>query len=170
MPKAMPIATMEKDALDWLVDSPPHRSAAGPAADVLPARVRHDWERLNRAYAAARDAPRGPRRDERLHEARKSAKRARYAAEAVVPAVGRRAESFARAAKDLQTLLGDHHDSVELRALLRRVSAAAHLDCEDTFTYGRLHAIEQVRAERIEAGLPAAWDRISAARRRRWMR
>ena len=158
------------DALDSLVDSPPlTKAAAGLASDVLPARVRHDWERLSRAYAAARDAPRGPRHDERLHEARKSAKRARYAAEAVVPTVGRRAASFARAAKDLQTLLGDHHDSVELRALLRRVGAAAHLDGEDTFTYGRLHAIEQSHAEQIEARLPAAWDRISARRRQRWM-
>lgn len=159
------------DALDALVDSPPlTKAAARPAADVLPARVRHEWERLARAFGAAQDAPPGPRRDERLHAARKAAKRARYAAEAVVPAGGRPAETSARAAKDLQTLLGDHHDSVELRALLRRLGAAAHLDGENAFTYGRLHAIEQARAERIEDQLPAAWKRVSARRRRRWMR
>jgi len=35
-----------------------------------------------------------------------------------VPTVGRPAAKFARAAKDLQTLLGDHHDCVVLRDLL----------------------------------------------------
>jgi CHAD domain-containing protein len=132
--------------------------------------VRRDWRRLARAYTLARHSPPGPRRDVLLHEVRKAAKRARYSAEAVIPVSGRPAESFARAAKELQTLLGDHHDSVELRALLRRLAIQAHLEGQDTFSYGRLHAIEQSRAERIEDRLPSAWDRVAARRRRRWLR
>jgi CHAD domain-containing protein len=42
------------------------------------------------------------------HEARKSAKRARYAAEAALPALGNGASRQAAAAKDLQQSLGDH--------------------------------------------------------------
>ena len=158
------------DALDALVDAPPLTKVAGGAAGrVLPARVRRDWERLARAFELARNTAPGPRRDELLHAARKAAKRTRYAAEAVAPTAGRPAEKFAVAAKKLQTLLGDHHDTVEIRAVLRRVGVQAHLDGENAFTYGRLHAIEQARAERIEVQLPAAWDRVSASRRRRWM-
>ena len=158
------------DALDALVDDPPLSAAAtGPAGAVMPALVRRDWRRLARAYTLARHAPPGPRRDGLLHEVRKAAKRARYSAEAVIPVSGRPAESFARAAKDLQTLLGDHHDSVELRALLRRLAIQAHLEGQDTFSYGRLHAIEQSRAEGIEDRLPSAWDRVAARRRRRWL-
>lgn len=96
------------------------------------------------------------RRDQLLREAHKAAKCARFAAEAVVPVVGRPAEKFARAAKDVQTLLGHHQDLVELGTVLQCVGAQAHLDGEDTFTYGRLHAIEQARAQRIEDRLPAA--------------
>jgi CHAD domain-containing protein len=142
------------EALDILVDDLPLRSAAAePADEVMP---------------AAEHALPGPRRDLFLHETRKAAKRARHSAEAVIPVVGRRAEKFARVAKKLQTLLGEHHDSVELRAVLLQVAIEAHLDGQDSFTYGRLHAIEQARAERIEAQLPAAWDRVDA--RHRWMR
>jgi CHAD domain-containing protein len=159
------------DALDALVDDPPlTKAATGPAGKVMPVLVRRDWQRLDRAFAAARQAPPGPRRDVLLHAVRKAAKRARYSAEAVIPVVGHRAESFARAAKELQTLLGYHHDSVELRALLRRVATQAYLEGQDTFSYGRLHAIEQARAEQIEDRLPSAWDRVAARRRRRWMR
>lgn len=159
------------DALDELADHPPLTSAArGPAQDVLPARVRHEWVRLRRAHRAARSAPDGPRRDEHLHETRKAAKRARYAAEAVAPTVGRAAERFAQAAKELQTLLGDHHDTVELRAVLRRVADLARLEEESAFTYGRLHALEQVRAQQLAAELPATWRRMAARGKRDWLR
>ena len=159
------------DVLDTLVDDPPLAAAARkPARTVLATFVRRDSRRLARAYQAARTAPAGPQHDEHLHEARKAAKRARYAAEAVVPAVGRPAERFARAAKELQTLLGDHHDSVELRRVLRRVGAEAEAAGESGFTYGRLHALEQARAEHLENQLPAVWARFEARRRRRWLR
>ena len=159
------------DTLDDLADAPELTSAAADrATEVLPDRVRHDWVRLRRAYRAARSTPPGSRRDEHLHEARKAAKRLRYAAEAASPAVGRPARRYAQAVKDLQTLLGDHHDCVELRAMLGRVAGEAQLDGESAFTYGRLHAIVQARAERLEAELPTVWHRLSTRRRRRWLR
>jgi CHAD domain-containing protein len=158
------------DALDDLVDAPPFtKLAAERATRVLPLQVRHEWEQLAHAYEAARDVPAGPNRDRLLHEAHRRAKRARHAAEALVPSVGRQAEKFAQAAKTLQTLLGHHHDYVELRATLQRAAVQAHLDGENVFSYGRLHALEQARAERIENRLPAAWARVSSVRRRRWM-
>jgi len=158
------------DALDALVDAPPWtKAAARTAARALPPLVRRDWKRLARAYDAARQSAPGPRREALLHETRKAAKRARYAAEATVPVVGRPAAKFARAAKDLQTLLGDHHDCVVLRDLLAQMGAQADVEGKNAFIYGRLYALEQARAEHLETQLPAAWKRVSAKRRRRWL-
>ena len=50
--------------------------------------------------------------DEALHEVRIRAKRLRYACEAVAEVVGRPAADLARAAADLQGVLGDFHDAI----------------------------------------------------------
>jgi CHAD domain-containing protein len=158
------------EALDILVGDLPLKSAAAdPAEEAIPKLVRRDWKRLSRVFATVQHAAPGPRRDMLLHETRKAAKRCRYSAEALAPVVGRRAEKFARAVKKLQTILGEHHDSVEFRAMLLQVAAEVHLDGQDSFTYGRLHAIEQARAEGIEEQLSTTWSRI-VARHRHWMR
>ena len=90
------------------------------------------------------------------------AKRALYAAEAVWPAPGRLTRRFARAAKDLQTCSGRHHDCVELRGVLRQVCAQAEADGESGFAYGQLHALEQARPYHLETQPPAVWTRPSA--------
>jgi CHAD domain-containing protein len=155
------------DSLDALVDEPPLTAAAdGSAGTVLARLVRHDARRVARAWRAAWAAPAGPTRDERLHEARRAAKRVRYAAEAAGPATGRRVVKLAHAAKDLQTLLGDHHDSVEAREYLRRLRAQAESAGESGSAYEHLDALEHARADGIEAQLPAAWDRFRRRRRR----
>jgi len=160
------------DALDAIVGDPGPvvDPEPQPAAGVLAAGVRREARRLARSVRAALAAPPGPARDALLHEARKDAKRTRYAAETAEPAVGRRAATYARRVEELQTLLGDHHDTVELRAVLHRVSGEARSAGEDTFLYGRWHAIEQGEAERDEAALLAVWAPIKAERRRRWLR
>ena len=72
-----------------------------PAHKVLPGLVRRTEHRLDRAVRALTvDAE-----DTAWHRARIAAKRARYAAEAVLPGVPKRA-------KRLQTLLGEHQDAV----------------------------------------------------------
>jgi len=117
----------------------------------------------------ALSAPAGPRREALLHEVRKAAKRTRYAAETALPVAPRRAERYARRLEELQTLLGHHHDTVALRAVLRHVGGEARAAGEDTFSYGRWHAIEQLEAERAEAAVPATWKRIRAEGRRHWL-
>ena len=68
----------------------------------------------------ARQVPRGQARDVALHEARKSARRARYAAEAARPASGKPARKFARQMKKVQSVVGDHQDTVIARQAARR--------------------------------------------------
>ena len=95
-----------------LADPPLTPSAERRAIKALSTPVRRARRRLDRALAAV---PRADDRDTALHQARKAAKRARYAAETAVPALGGTARRQAAQAKELQELLGDHHDSVVAR-------------------------------------------------------
>ncbi|GHB39943.1 CHAD domain-containing protein [Streptomyces cirratus] len=150
------------DSLDALLADPPLRKAAGrPAAKVLAKAVRRDHDRLARRVerALARDA--GHKRDLALHEARKAAKRARYAAEAAAPALGKRAERLAKATKKVQTLLGDHQDGVVARDALRGLAVQAAGAGESAFTWGLLYGREEALAERYERKLPKVWAKTA---------
>lgn len=156
-------------ALHELAAAAPSGPTAGKrAAAVVPRRVRKSWRRVRDAAATAAAAPPG-HRAEALHEVRKAAKRARYAAEAAEPAFGAPAKRFGSAMKDLQTLLGDHHDSVVTREELRTMAIQAYLAGENAFTFGRLHAREQASGEALADAYDGAWAAASAKKLRRWM-
>jgi CHAD domain-containing protein len=159
------------DTLDDLVSSTPVRPAtSGRTPTAVPALVRRDWKRLRRAVAAAQDAQAPVERDHALHEARKKAKRLRYAAESAIPVGGDRAVRMARAAEAVQEALGEHQDTVVARARLRSLAMTAHLSGENAFTFGRLHALEEWRAERAERAFDESWRQLSRRRLRRWLR
>jgi CHAD domain-containing protein len=78
-----------------------------------------------------------------LHRARKAAKRARYAAELCKP-VDKRAKRTRKHYKHIQTVLGDHQDTVVATDALRRLAVVAGTTVgENGFTYGLLYAREQ---------------------------
>ncbi|MGW0896544.1 CYTH and CHAD domain-containing protein [Streptomyces goshikiensis] len=146
------------DAVDALLADPPLlEGAAEPADSVLPRAVLHDHRRLAQRVAAALDLEPGHERDLALHEARKAAKRSRYAAEAAVPALGKPAKRLAKAVKKVQTLLGDHQDSVVAREALLGLGVQATAAGESAFTWGVVHAREEALAERRERELPDVW-------------
>jgi len=158
------------DSLEALVTYPPWTPLAEqPAARVLPARVAKDYRRLRRRVRAAHDASDQPTREERMHEVRKAAKRARYAADALAPVYGRDARRFAKATKRLQTVLGDHHDAVVTQPVLRQLAVRAHRDGDNAFSYGRLHARQQARATALQAEYHKAWSRVSRKKLRGWL-
>ena len=130
-----------------------HRSRRGGCARKAgrAASPRRDVKRLRREVRAIDSAEDPTARDIAFHEARKKAKRLRYAAEMATPVLGKRARSLTKAAKKIQTTLGEHQDSVVARQRLRELAMQAHLAGENAFTYGRLHALEQARAEDVEA-------------------
>jgi CHAD domain-containing protein len=158
------------DSLDALLTGPPWaEDAAEPAGDVLPRRVSRAWKRVRR-YARLADAATTPeQRVELLHEVRKAAKRARYAGESVEVVFGSDAKDFAAAFENLQEILGEHQDSVVTRELLRRLGVQAHLDGENGFTFGRLHALEQRRGDESQARYASAWESASDKSLRRWL-
>ncbi|MDK1474396.1 CYTH and CHAD domain-containing protein [Streptomyces sp. 549] len=151
------------DSLDSLLAEPPMLAAAHrPAAKVMAKAVRRDFDRLAARVGEALAAEPGPERDEAVHTARKAAKRTRYAAEAARPVLGKPAKRYVRHMKALQSLLGEHQDSVVARGALRELAAQAQAAGEPSFTYGVLHEREAQRATRCEEELPREWSRITA--------
>ena len=148
------------DALDAFVATPPFTATAGQDARVVvPDLVAKEWKKLRRAARRAVKTVPGPERDLALHEVRKRAKRLRYAAETAHPLNPKRAARVSRFAQKLQTVLGDQHDSVIARdRLLRHGGVDAYLRGENTFSYGRLHALEQQKAADAEALFWKAWS------------
>jgi CHAD domain-containing protein len=153
------------ELLDRLVDA-----AASPmtvpdadlaAIGVLPLLATGPWRRLRSAVRQLPDNATDPE----LHRIRILAKRARYAAEAVAPVAGPVAASFARAAAKLQTVLGEHQDSVTAQAWLR----SANISGRRAFAAGELIAMEHVAAAKSRSAWPKAWDALDRKRLRTWM-
>jgi CHAD domain-containing protein len=117
----------------------------------------------------ARRAHAGQPAHEALHEARKAAKRARYAAEAVAPAIGKKARRFAKQMKAVQSVLGEHQETVIVRPAVRKLGINAHLAGENAFSYGLLYGGCTCDGERLQAQAWRTWNRASRRRYRRWM-
>jgi CHAD domain-containing protein len=159
------------DELERLLDDPPVTAAGAlPAGDELPPAVARAYRRVRRRMRRAREAPRGERRDTALHSARKAAKRARYAAEVLVPIRRKQAKRFARRMHSLQSVLGDFQDAVIARRAARDLGAKAFLAGENGFTFGLLYEREDATARRLRAKSRRVWKRASAAKHRRWLR
>lgn len=158
------------DELEHLLEDPPWTARASrKAGKELPVLVGRAWTRLRRARGAVEQAS----ADERavlLHEVRKAAKQARYAGEAVAPVLGKDAARFAARAEAVQEALGERQDSVVSREALRQLGVQAHLAGENGFTFGRLHGLEQLRAEHADAAFLAAWEALDRRQVLRWLR
>jgi CHAD domain-containing protein len=119
------------DDLDALVNEAPSAGREPATATVTAA-----GKKVHKAAKAARRAAGGADRDDAIHRIRKRAKRLRYTADATG------AKKVSKRAKKLQSLLGDHQDSVVSREHLLQQAQAAHTAAEDTFTYGLLYQRE----------------------------
>ncbi|MEU3773317.1 CYTH and CHAD domain-containing protein [Streptomyces sp. NPDC032472] len=153
------------DALDALLADPPLRPAADkPAGKVLPKAVLRDHDRLAGRIEAALALDPGTERDHALHDARKAAKRARYAAEAATEALGKPAKRQAKAIKAVQNLLGEHQDSVVARDALRDIGLQATAAGDSAFTWGVLYAREEALSAACERELPDVWAKAATPR------
>ncbi|MFD8007784.1 CYTH and CHAD domain-containing protein [Streptomyces mirabilis] len=147
--------------LDTLVAGPPLLEAASKKPEkVIAKAVRKDFKKVADLVGEALELPPGSERDLAMHNARKKAKRTRYAAEAATPALGNPAADLVKSMKSLQTLLGDHQDSVMVRGALRELATEAHEAGENAFTYGVLYGRAEQRAAAVEAELPGEWEAI----------
>ncbi|WP_405407539.1 CHAD domain-containing protein [Streptomyces sp. NBC_01124] len=150
------------DALDALVRQPPLRAGAGrkPARTMARA-VLDEYGRLAGRMELALAQPAGRSRETALHEARKAAKKLRYAAEVARPALGKPVARLGERAKAVQLLLGEHQDAVVARHTLRELAVAAHGAGESAFTWGLLHGLERAGAEARQRELTEVWRAAS---------
>jgi CHAD domain-containing protein len=142
------------DALDaWVAEIPD--TAAGE--EHPPVTIDAAYRKVRRAAkVAARLTPEAEHeRDLALHRIRKRAKRLRYTAAATGET------QVSEQAKVIQTLLGDHQDSVVSREHLSDQSEAAHNAGEDTFTYGLLYEQEADLAGRCRQQLDSALRKLA---------
>lgn len=162
------------DALDQLARSPALTTKAdAPAREVLPRLLAREAGRLRRSVRQAGKLDAATHRHQRdlaLHEARKKAKRLRYAAESAIPVLPRRAKKLSTSAKRVQEALGEHQDAVVARDKLREYGARTHLSGENGFTFGRLHALEQQRADNAEHNFESDWSHRTSRTLARWTR
>ncbi len=138
------------DRLDTVAAAPVFTdAAAGPARVVLPGLLRRAWKRLD--HRAGHALATGVDTD--FHDTRKAAKAARYAAETLAPVLGGPAARVGQLAKDVQTVLGDHQDSVVARTLLHHLAVNEN----QGFTYGLLYAAERRRGQESLAAFTTLW-------------
>ena len=135
-----------------------------PAAQVMPPLVAKPWKKLRKQVRKAGDDP----PDDQLHQIRIRAKRARYAAEAVEPVIGKPAEDYADAVADLQSVLGDHQDAVVGEAWLREAAGSARRDV--ALAAGLLIAAERASAADTRERWRAVWKAASRKKLRAWLR
>ncbi len=126
--------------LEALVDAANHpqltEAAQAPGREALPPLFAKAWRKLAKEVKALTlDGP-----AEEWHETRITAKRARYAAEALVPVFGAPAKGLASALSAVTEQLGEHQDASIAKETCREL--AEHFDGPTGFALGRLHAYE----------------------------
>ncbi|MEY9913633.1 CHAD domain-containing protein [Catenulispora sp. MAP12-49] len=110
----------------------------------------HLHRRVRKRMRAALPMPHGAERDTAMHDARKAARRARYAADALgLPG--------AKPIKALQDVLGEEHDRVVAASALTDLAAGAHQAGENAFTYGVLIGLVRCDSRDFDKRVRKAW-------------
>ena len=146
------------DALAGLVATEPPPALPGEEQRG-PVTIESAYRKIRKAAKAAAEAEEAGK-DEALHRIRKGAKRLRYTAAATG------ADDVSSRAKTIQSLLGDHQDSVVSRTHLSRQAEEAHAFGEDTFTYGLLYQLEDELAQRSRDQLESALKKLDKSVRK----
>jgi CHAD domain-containing protein len=144
--------------------------AQRPSREVLPALAACSWRKLARAARALGDDS----SDEELHRVRVLTKRARYAAEAVAPALGskpgRQAGRFAGRAADLQDVLGELQDSVGAAQTMQDFALERPHKGPVNLAVGRMLEREGGRRDAARGAFGPAWRKLGRRKLRSWLR
>ncbi|MGV1005954.1 MAG: CHAD domain-containing protein [Candidatus Nanopelagicales bacterium] len=134
--------------------------AAKPAQELLPPLFHKAWRKLETEVRGL--TLEGPA--DEWHETRITAKRARYAAEALTPVFGPAAKALAGSLAQVTEQLGEHQDAAIAQETVREL--AASFDGSTGFALGLLHAYE-VECELIaRIKLTEVWPAVRGLRKR----
>jgi inorganic triphosphatase YgiF len=144
--------------------------AATESQDALPQLVASHWEKLAKA---ARNL-RGDDPDEDFHRVRIQAKKTRYAAEAVAPAlkpsVAKEATQFADKVAELQDVLGAHQDSSVAHDLVLEVANNSDADPAFLVAAGQLAERQSSDGRARRASFREVWADLDRKKMHRWLR
>jgi CHAD domain-containing protein len=158
-------------ALESALDQPPLTDAAqAPCRTALPPLAAAAWRRLKKTARGLRRSD----SDEAFHEVRKLAKRSRYTAELIAPALGqsalKSARRFIRRTTRVQDVLGAHQDAI---VAAQEVAAALdRLPQEEVLAEAgrRLRDSLRAAADAARSEFFGVWEKLDRKRVRRWMR
>jgi CHAD domain-containing protein len=112
--------------------------------------------------------------DEKFHEVRKRAKKARYTAELIAPILHRRSQRtaarFIRLTTRVQNVLGEHQDAVVAGRTIEQQLAEHADDTAFVEAAGRLLDNQKDAAETARAEFFTVWDKLDRKKSRRWMK
>ncbi len=141
-----------------------------PCRKALPPLIAAAWQKLKKGGrdldAASPDAD--------FHEVRKLAKRARYAAELIAPALGSRtaehAGRFIRLTTQLQDILGEHQDAIVAGAELQRFLARNPHDLKLAHRIHDVIETEHQAAQASRAKFFDVWKKLDRKKSLRWFK
>ena len=142
------------DGLRW--------SEADPRKKALRKRLRRSWRRLVVAADAVGETDDTEERRRRLHEVRKKAKRVRYTAESLGGVFGKDAERLAKAAKSVQSTLGDLNDATVMIMTIGLVP-------EPDDAVRELFRVEEAAAEDAEERFSSVWKKANRSKVHGWL-
>lgn len=142
------------DGLRW--------SEADPRKKALRKRLRRSWRRLVVAADAVGETDDTEERRRRLHEVRKKAKRVRYTAESLGRVFGKDAERLAKAAKSVQSTLGDLNDATVMIMTIELVP-------EPDDAVRELFQVEEAAAEDAEERFSSVWKKANRSKVHGWL-
>lgn len=142
------------DGLRW--------SEADPRKKALRKRLRRSWRRLVVAADAVGETDDTEERRRRLHEVRKKAKRVRYTAESLGGVFGKDAERLAKAAKSVQSTLGDLNDATVMIMTIELVP-------EPDDAVRELFQVEEAAAEDAEERFASVWKKANRSKVHGWL-
>lgn len=138
-------------------DDPPFGSKADRPAHRARRRVKKADAQVRARLRRTREAVDAGRRSasELLHDARKAAKRHRYAVELARPVLGAEADTTIKRREALQDALGEHQDAVVALAFLNGIDTSPQ-DRENTLSLDALIAATRERADDVDGVLREA--------------
>jgi CHAD domain-containing protein len=141
-----------------------------PCRTALPPLAAAAWRRLKkRACELDESDP-----DAEFHEVRKRAKRARYAAELIAPALARRidkdAERFIRLTTRVQDVLGEHQDAIVASTEIEKFLDEHPQDQEVIVAAAKLLETQRRAADRARDKFFDVWTKLDRAKSLRWFK
>jgi CHAD domain-containing protein len=141
-----------------------------PCHTALPPLAAATWRRLKKgARALKRSDP-----DAEFHEVRKRAKRARYMAELIAPALGRKidkqAARFIRLTTRVQDILGEHQDAIVAATEIERSIADHPHDQEFRRAAEEMLETQRRAAETSRDQFFDLWAKLDRKKSVRWLR